>query len=238
VLKTIRRLALIASSGVGLIVLLAPAAHGQQAATATTLPATQMTTTSAVLNGAVSTAGQVAQWNFQWGRTTNYTNATPIQTIPNGQGTVHVSWKLSNLLPNMTYHFRLVAISGIATNYVEIDNGIDQTFTTKPTGKLLLTAKKLTTFGRFVKVPLKCQSKLPCKGKFNINTLKKGRTIGCAAASFGIRAGKKPHPTVTVRPACLALLRAAPHHKIKAKFTARLRTGQQGVPKQIPLILG
>ena len=63
-----------------------------------------------------------------------------------------------------------------------------------------------------------------------------------AASGFNpdptIPAGKNRGITVRVRSRCLSLLRAASHHRIKAKFTSSLGTGQQGVPKQIPLILG
>jgi len=238
-LRTIRRLALITSSGLGLMALLAPAAL---AATATTLPATQVTTTSAVLNGSVATGGQATEWQFQFGTSTHYNKGTPIESIPAGRGTVHVSWKLINLTPNTTYHFRLVAITGIGGKYVEKDYGADRTFTTKPAGKLLLTSKKLKVSGGFVTAPLKCQSTLACNGRFNINTAttKNGTLVHlvCATTFFTIPAGKKRGVKVDVRPGCLELLQQAPHHQITAKLTSRPRTGQQGIIKMITLVLG
>ena len=243
-LRTIRRLALIASSGAALLALYVPAAQGAQAATATTLPASKVTIMSAVLNGMVDTGGQATEWQFQYGTSTSYGQKTPLSDIPAGQGNVHVSAPITGLTPNMTYHFRLLAISGIGTNYVETDYGADLTFKTLPTnGKLLLVSKKLIVSKGLVTVALKCTSKLACAGSYSIDTdaalaqTHKVGTVVCATKSFKVPAGKTRNVKASVRSACLSLLRSAKHHKIKGTFTSAPSTAQLGLTKAVTLTL-
>ena len=243
-LRTIRRLALIASSGAALLALYVPAAQGAQAATATTLPASKVTITSAVLNGMVDTGGQATEWQFQYGTSTSYGQKTPLSDIPAGQGNVHVSAPITGLTPNTTYHFRLVTTSGIGTKYVEKDYGADLTFKTLPTnGKLLLVGHKLIVSKGLVTVGLKCTSKLACAGSYSIDTdaalaqTHKVGTVVCATKSFKVPAGKTRNVKASVRSACLSLLRSAHNHKIKGTFTSAPSTAQLGLTKAVTLTL-
>jgi hypothetical protein len=109
--------------------------------TATTLPATKITGTSAQLNGSAGPnvqGGDITQYFFQYGTTTTYGSQTPTGTIgscPSGitspspycnvPATQLVSASVSNLTPCTDYHFRLVA-----TNPDGSLNGADQAFTT------------------------------------------------------------------------------------------------------------
>ena len=61
--STMRRMALITSCGLALGAF--SAASAQAAVTATTLPATSITPTSAVLNGLVDTGGRATAYEFQ-----------------------------------------------------------------------------------------------------------------------------------------------------------------------------
>jgi hypothetical protein len=95
----------------------------------TTSAATNVTATSATLNGSLSSLGgsSSAQVSFQWGLTTGYGNETaPPQTMT---ATGAFSAPLSGLTPGTTYHFRAKAVAGSTTAY-----GADMTFTTTNPG--------------------------------------------------------------------------------------------------------
>jgi hypothetical protein len=95
--------------------------------TATTSPATNVTSNSATLNGTVNPNGTASGAFFQWGTTISYGNLTPNDTSP-GSGTTAqpVLANITGLSPNTIYHFRIVASSGPNTTVF----GADQSFTT------------------------------------------------------------------------------------------------------------
>lgn len=105
--------------------------------TTTTLPATNVTSNSATLNGTVNPNGTASGAFFQWGTTTSYGNLTPNDTTP-GSGTTAqpVFANLTGLSPNTTYHFRIVASSGPNTTVF----GADQSFTTASALKEVIVA--------------------------------------------------------------------------------------------------
>jgi phosphodiesterase/alkaline phosphatase D-like protein len=78
-------------------------------------PATLITTTTAVLQGTVNPNGGATTYHFEWGPTTDYGNSTPAANAGAGTGQVTVSAPLSLLLPDTTYHFRLVATNSGGT---------------------------------------------------------------------------------------------------------------------------
>jgi hypothetical protein len=224
-------------------VLAVGASSAMAAQVASTLPATHVTAKTAVLNGQVATAGLKTAWEFQWGRTTKYGNNTAAQTIPAGQGTRHVSVKISGLKPNTTYHFRLVTTT-VTGNYhypVITQVGRDRTFHTKRIGALILLSKRLRVHHHHVAIPLKCASPDTCNGRVTIVTKVKvkgkiGKQI-CAVTGYTIRAGKKKVLHPKVKAACYAKLRHARHHRIRGKATARPRTGQKGFIEHVTLKL-
>ena len=90
----------------------------------TTNPATNVTSSSATLNGTVYPHGLSTTVHFQYGRTTSYGSTTANQT-KTGNTYQSVSANISGLTASTTYHFRIVA-----TNSAGTTDGADRTFTT------------------------------------------------------------------------------------------------------------
>ncbi|HEV2059446.1 MAG TPA: hypothetical protein VGR11_08810 [Solirubrobacteraceae bacterium] len=105
---------------------------------ATTVPAAQaaaqpsvstggvqaVSTTGAVLTGAVNPRGEDTTVFFRYGPTQAYGARTPNIAVGNGTKKVAVSAAVSGLAPGTRYHYRLVAVGGTA-------RGTDRTFRTK-----------------------------------------------------------------------------------------------------------
>jgi hypothetical protein len=88
-------------------------------------PATQITSTAAVLTGDINANNAPTTYYFEWGNTTDYGSSTPTANITGGSPTT-VTQQLSGLLPNTTYHYRLVA-----TNSEGTTTGMSRTFATR-----------------------------------------------------------------------------------------------------------
>ena len=100
----------------------------------TTLAATSITTTSAVLNATVDPNNTATKAYFQYGTTASYGSFTPTNNLTATNDALAVSNPLTNLLPNTTYHYRVVGSSSLGTNF-----GTDLTFTTPPVVHLVTT---------------------------------------------------------------------------------------------------
>ena len=76
-----------------------------------TTPATEVTETSATLNGNVrSNLDDGTVWWFAWGETTSYGRETPHRTVVVSGDAAHpVAETLTGLRPSTTYHYRLCA---------------------------------------------------------------------------------------------------------------------------------
>jgi len=85
--------------------------------------ATNVTPSSATLNGTVDPSGRATTWFFDYGTTTGYGNKTATKDAGSGTGTVNVSAAISGLTAGRTYHYRLTATSDAGTSH-----GSDQTF--------------------------------------------------------------------------------------------------------------
>lgn len=95
-------------------------------ATADTISATSITTTSAVLNGSVNANGGAATVSFDYGLDNTYgTNVAGTPAAVSGSSVTAVGTTLTGLSPATTYHFRASASNGSGTA-----NGADMTFTT------------------------------------------------------------------------------------------------------------
>jgi hypothetical protein len=93
-------------------------------AAVSTNSATNVTSSSATLNGTVNPNGLSTSVHFDYGSTTSYGFSTASHNY-NGTTTQNVSANITGLSPNTTYHFRLVATSSSGTIY-----GGDRTFST------------------------------------------------------------------------------------------------------------
>ena len=96
------------------------------APTAITNSATNITATSAMLNGTVNPNNLSTTVKFEFGTTTSY--GSEIAVTPSsvsGTSAMAVSAMLTGLVPNTLYHYRVVG-----TNSAGTTNGADQTFTT------------------------------------------------------------------------------------------------------------
>ncbi len=84
--------------------------------TVTALPATNLTETSATLNGhldpdAVNGGGEITGCEFEWGETTAYGHVVPCTPEPPYAGASDVSAPISGLKRGATYHFRVKAMN-------------------------------------------------------------------------------------------------------------------------------
>jgi uncharacterized protein (TIGR02145 family) len=96
------------------------------APTASTVEASNTSTTGATLNGTVNANGFSSTVTFEYGLTTGYgTTETAYQSPVTGNSNISVSVNLSGLASGTTYHFRLKAVNSIGTS-----NGTDMTFST------------------------------------------------------------------------------------------------------------
>jgi hypothetical protein len=96
----------------------------------TATPPTSLTSTTAVLSGTVDPDDtSVTSCRVEYGTSTSYGNTSACSQTPplTGSVAIPVSGDLSGLQPNMTYHYRLVAVNANGTSY-----GEDQTFQTSP----------------------------------------------------------------------------------------------------------
>ncbi len=110
----------------------------------TTLPAGNITTTGAQLNGTVNPNGFQANYHFEYGTTNGYGTSTATTSAGSGLTAVPVSAQISGLVPGTLYHFRLAATNSGGTIY-----GGDTSFTTAaiPPAAATLSAGSITSTG-------------------------------------------------------------------------------------------
>jgi hypothetical protein len=97
------------------------------APTVTTNAANSITSTGATLNGSINANNASTTVTFEYGLTTSYgTSVTADQSPVTGTSATAVSYALSGLTPNTTYHYRVVGVNGGGTT-----NGDDLSFTTQ-----------------------------------------------------------------------------------------------------------
>ena len=101
-----------------------------QPPTVTTLPATDINSSAATLNGIVNANTLLTNVSFDWGLTSFYgNNAVATPSTVTGTTDTPVLVNLSGLTPNTTYHFRVKA-----NNAAGLTTGTDLTFTTSWVG--------------------------------------------------------------------------------------------------------
>ncbi len=93
---------------------------------ATTNAANNIDETSATLNGTINANNASTTVTFEYGHTTAYGETiTADQSPVNGTSGTPVSKEITGLVPNATYHYRVVGVNSAGTT-----NGSDMTFTT------------------------------------------------------------------------------------------------------------
>ena len=112
-------------------------------AVVTTNAPTNITSSSATLNGTINPGGTTIV-HFQYGMTTTY-GSTTANSTRTGNATQAVSANIPGLSPNITYHFRLVGTTNGETRY-----GQDRTFRTfNPTGPPVAVTSAATSVASF-----------------------------------------------------------------------------------------
>jgi hypothetical protein len=108
-------------------VLLVPAgqAGSLNAPSVSTGGVSDVTFSSATLDGSVDARGQETNYVFQYGPTRTYGAQTPLSPAGDGTKTIRLSESVSGLQALTTYHYRIVASSPAGTT-----KGEDRTFTT------------------------------------------------------------------------------------------------------------
>ncbi len=103
-----------------------------RAPTAVTTSASNVTSSSATLNGTVDPGDLATSYHFEYGSTATYGASTPSGDA-GSEGAEHPhSANLAALTPSTTYHFRIVAANAIGTTA-----GADQVFTTAANPQVL-----------------------------------------------------------------------------------------------------
>jgi phosphodiesterase/alkaline phosphatase D-like protein len=93
---------------------------------ATTNAASGISSTGATISGTVNASNESTTVTFDYGTTTGYgSSVTAAQSPVTGTSNTSVSYGLTGLTPNTTYHYRVAATNPTGTTI-----GLDQTFTT------------------------------------------------------------------------------------------------------------
>ena len=147
--------------------------------------ATNVTSSSAILNGTVTPNGLTTNVYFQYGITTNYGHTTASQPFTgNIMRTVFAD--ISGLSRNTTYHFRLVGSNNGGTIY-----GSDVTFDTNTTGPMIVTSQ----------VTNKTSSSATLNGRVNPNGVATSVHFEYGAtASYGFTTPSQPYTGSTTQP--------------------------------------
>ena len=223
---------------------------------AVTSQASNVTSTSAQLEGVVSPGGLDTFWAFQYGTSTAYDqHTTPVGPLT-GTSPMSVSSLITGLAPDTTYHFRLVAIQGAAgtsgagTGYT----GSDMSFKTQSSGssspgskngkkraRASLQSRTLTVRRGVALIPWGCSgtSGAVCKGNISLSARGKvgGKleTVSCGRGTFSASTGKRRTVRAAVGSSCLALLKAAPRHRLSASLKAVFSQGTGNLKVKVTL---
>ena len=141
-----------------------------QTLTTTTPPAvtvtgpTNITRSSAGLNGTVNPEGQATTYYYRYGTTTTYGLQTSPGSAGSGTTPVGVHVTIHGLSSNSTYHFQLVATNAGGTTY-----GADQTVTTGSSEAVVLGREGFVSPGGVLGVGFGCShGTSPCTGHITL----------------------------------------------------------------------
>jgi hypothetical protein len=148
----------------------APQVASAAAPTATTGGAAPVTFSTALLHGAVDPNGHATNYFFQYGPTTLYGGQTAPASAGSGHANISVTAPISALIPDKTYHYRVVAqYSG------GLVKGKDRTFKThrQPLGFSAAAVPNPVGFG----TPLTISGTLTGTGNVNRAVVLQGRSF-------------------------------------------------------------
>ncbi len=191
--------------------------------TVTTMAASPVDAVSATLNGTIDPGGVSSTYHFEYGQDTNYGSQTTESDPLTGSGAVAASGPVSGLLPNTTYHFRIVGTNGAGSI-----TGDDLTVTTDPAPPTLdgssAYASVITTTGATLNGTLNPNSS-PTSFHFEYGT---DTSYGTSTAGTDAGAGSSDQPVT----ADLAGLTAGTtyHYRLVAdNGTGGVQQGADGV---------
>ncbi len=255
------RLLTTASAIVASIAILGAGAATAAAPPATNGGATQVTSTSAVLNGTVDTTDPVAgdsAWVFEYGTTTNYGTTTPVKVI--GPEDTAVSATITGLTPNTDVPLQA---RGCAERQLQpvvqpqrrrhvhdepdertAGDGRERAGRAAKSGRASLKSHRLKVKRGYISVPFKCSGSngTKCKGAVviaatgKLGNAKKKTMYGCAGGSFSTTAGRTSTLHLKVSKSCKTLLSHARHHQLGATLRATYSTGQPRLKTGVTLV--
>jgi hypothetical protein len=157
-----------------------------------------------------------------------------------------VSAKVAQLRSGTEYNVQLFVIykNNLPTGagYDEVRTFAYSSFTTLPGGGVVLRSSNLKVRRGRVALRMKCAQQQPCHGRFSIAVgnahtsrarASNARRVACASARYKIAAGKTKTVKAKLSRRCLALLRKARHHTLRATFAVP----QLGITQAIRLRL-
>lgn len=207
---------------------------------------TELTSTSARLNGFANPSSADAAWFFQYFGAGHYHQTAP--TAFSSPGAHAVSIVVNGLAPKSTYDFRLV-VEQSDTETTQFTAGGALTFTTPATvvtpprkpayGRASLRSHRLIVTGGVASIPFACAGATGthCGGRVSLSArATHGRRVNCGAGTLSAAAGG--HSTVAVRlhGACASLLAKQARHRLRATLSASFSTHQAALQTGVTLI--
>jgi hypothetical protein len=198
--------------------------------------------TSATAYGYVAPQGENTFWTFIYGTSSSsYGSESKVGEVPAGAVADLVAAPLVRLKAGTTYHYRLYAVpvdSAGNPDWQHASVGQDKTFTTNR-GSVNLLASKLQVRSGSVSVPVQCASTLNCSGTIYLDGRgrvgKRVRTVRCASAPLKLVAQARATLRAKLSSACSALIRSARGHRVSARATGRMSSGQTAPDETVTL---
>ena len=215
--------------------------------TPTTGQATDVTSIGATLNGTITPSSSQVAYEFQYGTTTSYGNATIPLVLPASATPETVAARIGGLKPQTTYHFRLDISTSVAqptatsTTYVPVDyGGLDGTFTTTAAGTVNLASTRLRVRHGKAAATLSCASTAGCNGTVTLEkTFKLGggaNLVTFGSAPFSLAAGARGEVAIALSNMATSALASGRPHRETADLVVKTSTSQKGFRRRVVLI--